>query len=77
MWIDKVMAFSIGQGAMVPMTFYLGTITVSLASGGAAIWKCVSSTVNWVINPDHDYNHQSHFGSLKCSYDSTDFMGES
>jgi hypothetical protein len=61
--MDKVMTFSIGQGGMVPKTFYLGTITVEDNFGwsGDMEVRFVNGKL-WVINPDHDYSHQSHFG---------------
>jgi hypothetical protein len=61
--IDKITAFSIGEGAMAPTTFNLGTITTDDAYGfpGDMEARIVHGKL-WIITPNRDANHQSHFG---------------
>jgi hypothetical protein len=46
---------------MVPITFIWVRLQLKIPSDGVAIWKLrfVKGKL-WVINPDHDYYHQSH-----------------
>jgi hypothetical protein len=74
--IDKVRAFSIGLGANGDMTFDLGTITVEDYGGwsGDMEVRLVNGKL-WVINPAHDYYHQSHFGFAKALVRQYGFYG--
>jgi len=74
--IDKVRAFSIGLGANGDMTFDLGTIAVEDYGGwsGDMEVRFVNGKL-WVINPDHDYSHQSHFGFARVLVRQYGFYG--
>jgi hypothetical protein len=74
--IDKVRAFSIGLGANGDMTFDLGTIAVEDSYGwtGDMEVRFVNGKL-WVINPVHDYYHQSHFDFAKALVRQYGFYG--
>jgi hypothetical protein len=61
--VDGVAAYSVGGSANGVETFYLGTIKAEDNFGwtGDIEVRFVNGKL-WVINPDHDYYHQSHLG---------------
>jgi hypothetical protein len=74
--VDGAAGYSVGNSAGEAKTFYLGTIKVEDSFGwtGDMEVRFVNGKL-WVINPDHDYNHQSHTGFAKALVRQYGFYG--
>jgi hypothetical protein len=61
--VDGAAVYTVGNSAGAVKTFLLGEIKVEDNFGwtGDMEVRFVDGKL-WVINPDHDYNHQSHLG---------------